>query len=489
LPLPTLAWAQLLLAPAVIFIVTCSERYYQTDFWHHLARGRAMALEGRLIDHDQFTYTVPGQPFQDATWLTQLFYYGLYRLGGFELVLAVNSLTLAAMLALLVWLCSRASGSALVACCLGMLTFLGLWQVLVVRPQTFSLLLFVLLYGILQAAERRRALLLVPPVLLALWTNVHGGFPVGLLLVGCFTLATTWEAGRQRGLGLFWDRHVWGLGLCLVACALATLVNPYGWKVHQWVHVTSATAMERHIDEWMPTSLHLLIGKVWLASMLLLAVLMACGRRRPTVRDVCLVLCFLPLSCISVRMVAWWLLVTAPISAALLADRLSGFTSPARDAQLPSAAAALACLLLLTATVLSLPWLGPWNPLVAAANTASRPETDLEQIAQRLGTEDSPRRIFSRFEWGEYLGWVLSPRAAIFMDGRIEIYPDDVWTDYQAITYGQAEWESILDRHGVDGLLLDTTYHRQLLALVEQSPQWIFADQVGRAVLFVRAPL
>src|SRR5438046_10451926 len=109
LPLPTLAWAQLLLGPAVIFIVTCSERYYQTDFWHHLARGRAIALEGRLVDQDQLTYTVHGQPFQDATWLTQLFYYGLFRLGGFELVRAVNSLTLAIMLAALVWLSCRRS--------------------------------------------------------------------------------------------------------------------------------------------------------------------------------------------------------------------------------------------------------------------------------------------------------------------------------------------------------------------------------------------
>src|SRR5947209_20237669 len=95
LPLPTLAGAQLLLGPALIFIVTCSERYYQTDFWHHLARGRAIATEGQLLDHDRFTFTVAGQPFQDANWLTQLFYYGLHHMGGLELVLAVNSLTLA----------------------------------------------------------------------------------------------------------------------------------------------------------------------------------------------------------------------------------------------------------------------------------------------------------------------------------------------------------------------------------------------------------
>src|SRR5579871_5459999 len=109
IPLQTVAWAQLLLGPTVIFIVTCSERYYQTDFWHHLARGRAIAAEGHLVDHDRFTYTVHGQPLQDANWLTQLFFYGLYQLGELDLVLAVNSLILAVMLGILVWLCWRAS--------------------------------------------------------------------------------------------------------------------------------------------------------------------------------------------------------------------------------------------------------------------------------------------------------------------------------------------------------------------------------------------
>src|SRR5690349_5176386 len=93
--LPTPAWVRALLVPALAFIATVSDRNCQTDFWHHLARGRAIAEQGRLVDHDLFTYTVHGQSFQDNNWLSQLFYYFLYQHGGLALVQFVNSLTLA----------------------------------------------------------------------------------------------------------------------------------------------------------------------------------------------------------------------------------------------------------------------------------------------------------------------------------------------------------------------------------------------------------
>jgi len=39
--------------------------------------------------------------------------------------------------------------------------FFGLWQLLIILPQTLSLLLFVILYGVLEGAARRRWLLLL----------------------------------------------------------------------------------------------------------------------------------------------------------------------------------------------------------------------------------------------------------------------------------------------------------------------------------------
>jgi len=491
LPLPTAAWTRALFAPVLMFIATSVDRNYQTDFWHHLARGRAIAQTGAMVDHDLFTYTVPPeQPFQDSNWLAQLSYHRLYSAGGLPLVQLANSLLLTAMMAVLVWLCWRSSRSLTLAAALAAFTFLGLWQLLLIRPQTYSLLLFVVLYGVLEVSSRRPALLALAPVILAFWTNLHGGFPIGLMLIGCYVAAAGWEAARTRGRSCWRDRRLLAITLALTASALATLVNPYGWRVYQYVMHTSGIAAARHIDEWVPPGLDLLVSKVWIVSILGLIVLLALPGRRPRPSEICLILCFLPLACGSVRMVAWWLLACAPILAAQLAAALPSRALEETDSRQATRGTGLTFALFAIACVFSLPWLERYNPVLTALGRTHRPEADLQAVAERLREGRPAGRIFTRFEWGEYLAWSLAPDYKIFMDGRIEIYPDRVWEEYTALTRGRADWQDILDGYRVDCLLLDTAggYHADLLPQVERSPAWERAFTSGRVAVFLRRP-
>src|SRR5579862_7611865 len=197
--LPTDAWVRVLLVPAVAFIALASNTAYLADFWHHLARGRVIVTEGHLLDHDVFTFTAGGESFQDVNWLSQVVYFLLFDQGGLALVRIVNSLIMAVALGLLVRLCYTRCASRSAAMAIGTLTFLGLWQVLTIRPQTFSLLLFVIIYDILERSERQARLLLVVPFLMALWANLHGAFPAGLMLVGCFLIAAAVRAWFPTG--------------------------------------------------------------------------------------------------------------------------------------------------------------------------------------------------------------------------------------------------------------------------------------------------
>ncbi len=89
-----------------------------------------------------------------------------------------------------------------------MLVFLGLWQTLLIRPQSFSLLLFVLLHAVLTHADQDRRLLVIPPLMMALWANLHGGFAIGLLLIGAFAAAAGRAVGADCGVPGVLDREV-----------------------------------------------------------------------------------------------------------------------------------------------------------------------------------------------------------------------------------------------------------------------------------------
>jgi hypothetical protein len=491
---PTPAWVRLAIVPALAFIALAIDRQYLVDFWHHLARGQVMAHEGRLLNEDRFTFTVPGQSFQDVNWLTQVIYFQLFKLGALPLVRLVNALVVAATMLLLVLLCRRKCGSLGVAALVGVFTFLGLWQILTIRPQTFSLLLFVILYDVLDRAERRPSWLLLSPVLLALWVNLHGAFPAGLMLLGCFVLAAGWRAYRGRGCSEpdagprdrppslahrtnSQKRQLILLTLCAAISTLATLANPYGWRVYEYVVQTSGRAADRGILEWLPPNLEMLIGMAWALSLGLLVVLSGLAwlrrRQRPHAWQVFLTLCFLPLACSSVRMVAWWLIVFAPILSVLLVQLLPA-QAPAPDGNRPTWQAALMFSLVVMLAWASVPGLEKCNPLLGFGPRRCSTEEGLRVAGEYLMTRERGGRIFSRFEWGEYLAWSCAPRFQVFMDGRIEIYPDAVWDQYLRLTDGMEGWQKVLDAYGVDYLVLDAEYHGEsgLLAQVQQAPDW-----------------
>lgn len=488
--LPTDAWVRWLLVPAVGFIAMAGNTTFLADYWHHLARGRYIVEHGRMLDHDIFTFTVADRSFQDVNWLSQVIYYQLHQLGGLALVRVVNALLVALTLTWLVALCRRASGSLPVALGVGIAVFLGLWDVLTIRPQTFSLLLFVAMMDILERSQRRPWLLAFPPILMAFWANLHGAFPAGLMLLGCWWLASVFgrsgAPSRTRTAARLVPPTVY-----VIASTMATLCNPYGWSIYRYVLQTSNIAATRGIDEWLPPGFDRLIGVAFYTSLpVIAAVLVLAWRKRGatflSVHEIALIACFLPLACGSVRMVAWWLILTAP----MIAGRVATIWPHVKDAASlqPNRGAAVSVGVLSLAMLLSLPAWQRYNPLMFMRPIDST-TAEVHEAQSRLANDLKQGRVFSRFEWGEYLSWAAHPRFTVFMDGRIEIYPEHVWQAYAAVTCGQAGWSQILDDYQIDALLLDAEYHRRtgLLQQVEQSHSWQRSHQVGNAVVFTRS--
>src|SRR5439155_11466269 len=130
-----------------------------------------------------------------------------------------------------------------------------------------------------------------------------------------------------------------------------------------------------------------------------------------------LVFCFLPPACGSVPLVAWWLLVAAPVAASLLAASLPRGQRTTEGEEKPTLGAGLTCAALLVGVVLSLPWLERWSPFFRFVRSPHRTEYDLQEMADRLQSERRTARLFTRFEWSEYITWSLGPDFPVFMDG------------------------------------------------------------------------
>jgi hypothetical protein len=325
---------------------------------------------------------------------------------------------------------------------------------------------------------------------MALWANLHGAFPAGLMLLGCWWLARVLgksDAPSRTGAAA---RFIVP-SLYVTASTLATLCNPYGWDIYRYVLQTSNLAAARGIDEWLPPAFDQLIGLAFYGSLPVVAALvMLAWKKRGaplvSVHELALIACFLPLACGSVRMVAWWLILLAP----MIAGRIATIWPQVKDTVSPEpnrgAAVSVACLSLVA--LFSVPGWQRFNPL-ALIRPADPTTAEVHEAQALLAREFEQGRVFSRFEWGEYLSWAAHPRFTVFMDGRIEIYPNEIWQAYATVTCGQPGWSEILDAYHVDALLLDSEYHERtgLLPKIEQSHSWQRTHQVGKAIVFTRS--
>jgi hypothetical protein len=135
--------------------------------------------------------------------------------------------------------------------------------------------------------------------------------------------------------------------------------------------------------------------------------------------------------------------------------------------------------------ILSLPWFKSALPLPEAKAGLISTETPVK-ATQALLKANPPGQVFNAISFGSYLIWAAYPQYQVFVDSRIELFPENVWVDYLNISNATGDWEGQLDKYGVNTLMLSPTEQAALIQTVKQSDSWqeLYAD--GTADIFIR---
>jgi hypothetical protein len=479
---------------ALIWIIQSLASIEPFDFWWNVTSGRIMFETGRFLADDVLVYTPVRQPYSNPQWGSQLLFYAFYALWP-GLLLAVRVAIITATYGILFAVCFRRSrslgwsaGAVLMAYITG-LTNYGM------RPQLFAFLPFVAFLWILERKrEHPRALWALAPIMV-FWVNVHGSYFLGWALIGIYAAATALTR-LARAEGRAWLRRQWARQelLPMAVGALAAFVNPYGVGIVPYFFIATNDATARTLNiEWQPPTLYNGTGILFFANLGLFALLLLASRRPVGWREGLLLGAFGLLALLSIRNVIWWGWVTAPgmaLSGAVLARRLipalsgapASLQAPvpdsAADAPAPAGSAPaeplaandipalnwlIAAICLGAALVVTPLWRAPAKTLDKATPTA---------VAAWLAAQPVRGPLFNYMEWGGYLEWVLYPERQMFIDGRFEARQPQVWDDYLAISRGSRDWEARLAKYGVDTLILNAGFDKDLIPLVQASPAW-----------------
>ena len=435
------------------------EMFDDGDVSWHIATGRWI-LEHGIPAADPFSHTMPGHPWVAHEWLPDIVYAAAFNLAGYPAVAAVVGLALLALFAILsLPLRRQVAPPVLVITLLAMAIVLAPFTL--ARPHV---LVWPLVAGWTAMLLHYRSAGRAPPLgfalLMTLWTNMHGSFPLGLVIAGAVALDALVESG--------WDRHLLGRWLLFgLASLAAALLNANGLAGLAYPFATLGMETLPTIEEWKPSN----PGDTPYFYAALLAVLGIALHRGARLRigELLLLLFLLAMAFSQVRHQTW----LAIVAALVLPPRLAS-APPGEGAGLPKRTVgpglAGAAILLIALRLLLLP--------VQPAENRFAPRSALAHVPPELRS----RPVFNEYSFG---GPLILAGIRPYIDGRADMYGDRFVLDYrEALDGDPGQFERAVERYRIAWTMLPPG--NRLAQRLDRTPGWkrLYADKV--AVIHVR---
>jgi hypothetical protein len=499
---PSLTDLSFVLPTLVLFWCTTGVGWLLTDSdtgWH--IRTGDWILTTRLIPRvDMFSFTKTGEPWIAWEWLSDVAMAEAHRKAGLNGVVMIALLLLGATS---VWVYRDTfaeSGNRLIALAITWLAMAASTVHWLARPHLVTPLMAAIFCSVLNQVEREdkiKKLWILPPLTI-LWANLHGGFFVGIVLVGTYAMGNAVEdllRERKQNCWLRARKYAW----TIVGCTLASFVNPYGHHLHTHVaEYLGSSFYWKRISEFQSIDFHSFTA-AYFETLLVLAIAAAAWHfASGKLTHVILLLIWSHLGLFSTRNIPIFAVVAAPSIGLAIREWLE--YAPARVPWMRGFSAAIAeieaglqriangqerrwhVLPVFCVLTISLLLAHPGRVKgLRAEFSRDRFPVDAAMFLS-FETGGSPRRLYSSWQWGGYLIYRLWPSLTVFDDGRTDFYGPAFVNEELRVWNVSPGWWEILERDSVNSVLVPVD--SSLTAALREAPEWKLVYQDSVAVLF-----
>ena len=448
-------------AAGLVFVaiaVLACQAPVQSDTWWLLRAGADIWTTFRVPLVDSYSSTAAGDYWWNHEWLTEVVFFGLYRLGGLALLTAGCGAVVVATW-VFVWRTCRGRFEVLFMA-VG-LTLVVAAQSWAVRPQVISAALFLV---VMRLALNDRTARWIPAIIV-LWINLHGAAVAGLVVV----------AGAAAGAAIWQRRIPWSWAGIFAASALAIGLSPVGFRMYSEIAASMERSRLNALIEWLPPGITPGLIPFWILAAALPVLTVALWKKTDerTARLAGIAIITLPLALRSTRNVGFFLIAAVPAITCLLAPVIRPARPPrGENPRLNALMMGLAATV--GAVLIAMVWRNPpprlgWRPIGPAA-------------AQAI--QSCPKPFYNTYSDGGVLIW-FAPEQPVFIDNRQDPYSTDLLRSNRAAELS-GDYASLFDQYGVQCAALPP--NSPIARGLKNDPRWSIKYQDQLWLVATRQP-
>ncbi len=426
------------------------------DFFPYVRIGEEIVKSGSIPTTEFMTYTQFGKPVEYQYWLPSLIFYWVFKLGGVTLTTLIVMLCTAAFFILL-WRClMELDIDPLLSALLVIILGLTAGSYYIARPQIFAFPLYGLTFLALIKWQKKdnRLLWLLPPATV-IWVNFHGSFILQFFLL---IPAVVFGSGNRKKLLIF-----------TVICLLATLINIYGFGI--WKSIFSV--VENQSNQIYSVEFQKPTNEGWQANILFgtfLIIPVLIALLKPKVRFLYWVwfVGFGWMALSGIRYGVWYLaliIILLGLICNTFIEKHINSNKYFQNRKINLSISVFFSILILAC----LPGVREfWWKDGPPAYSETTPVAAVEWLKQN---PHLPGEIWSDFDSSTYLTYAL-PERKLFMTNRMDDFPVEQYEDYLSIYHGRYNWQSILNKFGINLLLFNYLEQPVFMEAISSSTTW-----------------
>lgn len=449
------------------------------DLWFDLKSGEVFSKMG-IIHYDVFSYTEDGKPWFPYEWLFQIVVYWIHQVSGLVGIQIFVSLLVVVQLFLFYGILRKILNLSILKSIFVCLFFFGsVFDFYVARPfiLAYPLLTLNLFLILLYYFKKKNILWITLPATL-IWANLHGSIFLDIFFFGAYGAVAFFEYLISRNKE--WLSKSKTLFLYLIPTSILTILPPLGTIQYQllWKFFQDRSILTKYIAEWTPLSSDQLAFAIYSAVVILffglLGIIFLKGRKYQE---------FL------------WLLPLLPLTySAYLAGR---------NAYLGYFALALILGFVLKKTgvkffILMAFAVSLYSGFLLQQKIQSPKLYYPVNAVNFIKAYHLNGNMFNEYAYGGYLLYKLYPQQKVFIDGRSDVYIDNLMPETLKISTNKNlpddkfrifMYKSFFDKYDISFAILRTeknTVLRKIARVLQNDHEWSLVLWDDTTQLFVR---